>query len=297
MAFLKYLKAVGTGVKGNRDLTFEEARDAMRMILQRQISNEEIAAFLIAWRLKPETQEELLGAFESFEECMNKTTIADSLELGYPFDGKAKNPYIFPLVAKLLQSHNLPLVISIDELQPAKAGVTTKQIAANYSCGENIHFFDRKKYFTPLHNLTTLRNKLGLRTIFNSLEKLTQVASSPYGIAGVFHTPYVKKYMQLFAPKYKRFALVSGNEGTPELFSKGHIWLSENGELQKLRIDLAHYGIIHTKATEKLSLQESLQLLENPPQHLQNIARLNAAIWLFVSEKANSIDEAFEMLG
>lgn len=296
MSFFKYLKAVGTGVKGNRNLTFEEAKDAMEMMLQRQVSNEEIAAFLIAWRLKPETQEEMLGALEGFEKCINKTIIPNSLELGYPFDGKAKNPYIFPLSAKLLKPHNLPLVVSVDELQPAKEGVTTKQIAENFSCAKNIHFFDRKKYFTPLHNLTALRNKIRLRTIFNSLEKLTQVASSPYAIAGVFHTPYVKKYMQLFAPKYKRFALVSGNEGTPELFSKGHIWLSENGVIQELHIDLERYGIIPTKTTEKLSLQESLHILENPPKHLQDIALLNAAIWLFVSNKAHNIDEAFEML-
>ena len=62
MNFHTYLHAVGTGVKGNRDLDYKEAQDMMRQILNQSVSPEEITAFLLGWRLKPESIDEFRGA-------------------------------------------------------------------------------------------------------------------------------------------------------------------------------------------------------------------------------------------
>jgi anthranilate phosphoribosyltransferase len=102
MDFKKYLHAVSTGKKGNRDLTFDEAKDMMTQILKKTPPNEQIAAFLVGWRLKPETTEEFKGVLCACDEYVKKTKVENSIELGYPFDGKAKNQYIFPLIAKSL---------------------------------------------------------------------------------------------------------------------------------------------------------------------------------------------------
>ena len=57
MDFFKYIHAVGTGPKGNRDLSFDESKDMMTQILNQSVHSEQIAAFLLGWRLKPETIE------------------------------------------------------------------------------------------------------------------------------------------------------------------------------------------------------------------------------------------------
>jgi len=62
MDFMKYIHAVGTGVKGNRDLTFKESVDMMEQILEQKVYPEQISAFLLGWRLKPETITEFQGA-------------------------------------------------------------------------------------------------------------------------------------------------------------------------------------------------------------------------------------------
>ncbi|MEA2090936.1 MAG: glycosyl transferase, partial [Campylobacterota bacterium] len=62
MDFFKYIHAVGTGPKGNRDLSFEESKDMMEQILNQSIPSEQAAAFLLGWRLKPETTTEFRGA-------------------------------------------------------------------------------------------------------------------------------------------------------------------------------------------------------------------------------------------
>ncbi len=296
MDFNKYIHAVGTGPKGNRDLSFEEATDMMQQILDKSIYTEQIAAFLLGWRLKPETIEEFRGAITACDGYIQSTTIENSIELGYPFDGKAKNPYIFPLVGKVLEQSKLNLIIIGDEQQPAKGGITTKDICTQIELNNNIHYFDRKKFFNELHQLTDVRVKLGLRTGFNTIEKLPRVANSDFAITGVFHKPYVKKYVDIFSDRYKRFALIQGNEGTPELFSKGRLWIANKDTLEEFIIDPEYYGIHYKKSWEKITKEESLAQLKDPSDEYLKLATLNAAIYLFVTAYAKSIDEAYEML-
>jgi len=297
MDFFRYIHAVGTGVKGNRDLSFEEAQDMMHHILNQSVPSEQIAAFLLGWRLKPETIEEFRGAISACDTYIKQTKVPNSIELGYPFDGKAKNPYIFPLVAhELHKKTDLNLVIIGDEKQPAKGGITTKEIATHIPLNENIYYFDRADFFQKMHNLTDIRNKLGLRSAFNTIEKLPRVAQSDFAITGVFHKPYVKKYVEIFSDRYKRFALIQGNEGTPELFSKGRLWIAEGDHLDEYIIDPEYYGVHYKKSWEKIGIEESLQQLTHPSQEFQKLAKLNAAVYLFVTQKYPTIGDAFDAL-
>ena len=296
MDFHTYIHAVGTGPKSNRDLTLEEAEDMMTQMLEQSVYPEQIAAFLLGWRLKPETRDEFVGALQACDKKIKHQHVTDSLELGYPFDGKAKNPYIFPLVAEVLQAHGLNLVLTGDELLPAKNGITIKDIATAVDMPQNIHYFDRKAYIPELHELTTIRQRLGLRTGLTTIEKLPRIAQSDYAITGVFHKPYVKKYVDIFGDRYKRFALIQGNEGTPELFSKGRLWIAKEGEVEEFIIDPEHYGIHYNKSWDEISLDSSLQQLQEPSDEYLKLAKLNAAVYLFVTEKAKSVDDAFAMV-
>jgi len=296
MNFSKYIHAVGTGPKGNRDLSFDESKDMMTQVLGQSVHSEQIAAFLLGWRLKPETTEEFRGAISACDSYIKHHEVKNSLELGYPFDGKAKNPYIFPLVAKVLKESKLNLVVIGDEIQPAKGGITIKDICTKIDIPSNTYYFDRADFFKELHDLTAIRNRLGLRSGFNTIEKLPHVAKSEYAITGVFHKPYVKKYVEIFADRYKRFALIQGNEGTPELFSKGRLWICKEKEVEEFIIDPAYYGINYKKSWDTITLEDSLEQLNNPSDEYMKLARLNGAVYLFVTENAKSIDEAYEKL-
>ncbi len=296
MDFFKYIHAVGTGVKGNRDLSFDESKDMMRQILNQEIHNEQISAFLLGWRLKPETITEFSGALEACDEFITPVTVPNSLELGYPFDGKAKNPYILPLVGKILEEKGINLVVTGDKLTPAKGGITIKDISNKIDFNSNIKYFDRAEFFKEMSELSDIRMRLGLRTGFNTIEKLPKIANSDYAITGVFHKPYVEKYNKIFSSRYKRFALIQGNEGTPELFSKGRLWISNNGKLEEFIIEPKDYGINYSKSWDKISIEESISQIENPSDEFLKLARLNASIYMFVTQNANSIEEAYEIL-
>jgi anthranilate phosphoribosyltransferase len=147
-----------------------------------------------------------------------------------------------------------------------------------------------------MHDLTPLRMRLGLRTGLNTIEKLTKVANSDYAITGVFHKPFVKKYIEAFSGRYKKLALIQGNEGTPELFSKGRLWIADGEDVEEIIVDPEYYGINYTKSWERITLQESLEQINNPSNEFLKLARLNAAVYLFIAQKAATIDEAYEKL-
>ena len=81
MHFTKYIRAVGTGPKGNRDLSYEESQDMMSQILSREVSNEEISAFLLGWRLKPESVEEFRGALAACDTLIKTQELTNSLRI------------------------------------------------------------------------------------------------------------------------------------------------------------------------------------------------------------------------
>ena len=304
MNFFKYIKAVGTGPKSNRNLTKEETIEAIQGILEQKCESEQAAAFLMLLRVKLESDEEIEACLESFEKYIRRENIPESIELGFSYDGKTKQPYLFPLYGKILKeffeknNHIKPLdiVVSGDYLQPAKEGVTVKDIATNVDLEDNIHFYDRKNYFKELSDLTALRKKLYMRTIFNTTEKLLNPANSKYAITSAFHRPYVEKYTKLFSNKYKNFFVLKGNEGTPEVFSNFKYWIEENGNLEEKSINLKNLGINYNKKFENLTLEQALDFVKNPDKETIKLARLNVAILLYAAKRVDSINEAYNML-
>ena len=295
--FISYLKCVGTGPRHNRDLSFDEMADAMAQMLGGQATPEQTAAFLLGWRLKPESVTEFRAALEVLDAHTQKHPVPESLELGYPFDGKIDNPYLFPLAAKFLAPFGLPLVVYGDALQPSKGGVTVRDVARAVPLPGNVRFFERHDYCPALARLSPVRKKLGLRTGLNTLERLPNVAGSPTAMIGVFHKPFVRKYVEIFAPRYRRLVVVKGNEGTPEIFGKTRLWLCEEGRCEEMVVDPARYGVTYEKSFRRSDHAALLQKLADPAPELVELARFNAAVWLFAADRAETPDDAWEMVG
>ena len=295
-SFHKYIKAVGIGVKHNHDLSVEEMKDAMSMMLEGDVSPEQISAFLLGWRLKPESIDEFKGALLACDEVITQEPIANSIELGFPYDGLRKFPYLFPHVAKYLKPFGIELVISGDLLQPSKEGVSTKYVCENSTLSDNIHFFDRATYAPKISALTDVRMKLGLRTGLNTIERLLNPAQSEYGILGVFHKPYVKKYQKAYQGRYKKMMIVKGKEGSPEIFGKTMIWVVEGENVEEIHINPKDYGIGEIYALKDLSDEKFLEYVKVIDEDMQGMARLNAALYLWMMGKADDFDSAYGMI-
>ncbi|BAK70060.1 glycosyl transferase [Aliarcobacter butzleri] len=304
MNFKKYIKAVATGPKGNKDLTIDETADAIEQILLNKVTPAQAAAFLIGWRTKYETDDELKGAILALRKFIKFKKIEDSIELGYSFDGRCDNPFLFPLYENILEEFykknqdvkRLNLVISGDYLQPAKVGITTKDIFFQIDEGQYIHFFDRVQYFKELSDMTTLRQELGLRTAFNTIEKLLNPSLSEYGVTTAFHKPYVQKYLDIFSSHFKKVVVLKGSEGSPEVFKDGKYWIKEDKNIIERSFSLKDFGISYDKEFKNITLEESLNIVNNHDNNILKLAKFNVALILLFANRVSSLDESWQRL-
>lgn len=304
MNFFKYIKAVGTGPKSNRNLTKEEIGEAIEAILEQKCDSEQSAAFLMLLRVKLESDDELKGCLESFDKYIKRVEIPESIELGFSFDGKTEQPYLFPLYGKVLKEFfkknkeikPFDLIVSGDYPQPAKNGLTLKELTNAIDLEDNIHFFNRAEYFKELSDLTHLRKQLYMRTIFNTVEKLLNPAKSKFAITSAFHKPYVEKYNKLFGENYENLLVLKGGEGNPEVFKDFKYWIKPENEIIEKSIKLKDLGIKYDKKYENITLEEAIEVLNNPNEEVMKLVKLNVAILLFATNRIESIEKAYEML-
>ena len=295
-AFLPYLKLVGTGPKRNRDLTYTEMQTVMRAMLKEEIVPEQAAAFLLGWRVKGESIEEFKASIDVFDEFIVRDPKPDTVEFGYPYDGKVNNPYLFPLMAEALMPYGVELSLHGGLLQPAKGGITLKEVCDHTPLSDNIHFYDRKIYFPELYRLSPLRARLGLRSSLNTIEKLLGITQSETAVIGAFHKPFIEKYIALYKDRYKKLIIIKGNEGSPEIFGKCTITVVENDDIQTFKIDPKTYGIAYVKSFKPITVEDSLHHTRYPSEAFVKLAHFNAAILLFLLGKTHSVEEGCENL-
>lgn len=304
MNFKRYIKAVGTGIKGNRELEADEVKEAIRAILDKKATSAQVGAFLIGWRTKLETNNELIACVEALKEYMKIEPLENSLELGYSFDGRCNNPFLFPLYENILEQFfeknsdikELKLVISSDILQPAKNGIIAKEIAKHFVFEKYVHIYDREKYLKELSDITPLRHELGLRTVFNTAEKLLNPANSEYGVTTAFHKPYVEKYLTMYADFYKEVLVVKASEGSPEVFKDGKYWRKIDGQIVEESFKLSDFGINYETSYQNITLEEALEIVRNPSAEIIQLAKFNIALYLVFAQRVPTLQEAWERL-
>lgn len=304
MDFKTFIKAVGTGPKGNRDLSIDEACEAVAQILQNKPTRAQMGAFLIAWRTKLESQDEFKGAIKALKSFMKFKKIDDSIELGYNFDGRNNNPYLFPLYENILNNffqknkdvRRLNFVISGDLLQPTKKGITTKDIFKNFDECQYLHYFDRVEYLNELSAITPLRHEFGLRTAFNTVEKALNPGLSEYAVVGAFHKPYVSKYIDMYEEYFKDMTVIRGSEGDIEIFKDSKFWQKKDDQIVEVEFSLKDFGINYDRIFENLTLEENLNILRNYDDDILKLAKFNVALYLLFAKRVDSLDEAWQRL-
>ncbi len=231
--FVTFVKAVGRGAKLRRDLTEAEAALAIQLIVRGVATPAQAGAFLIAQRVKGEALAEILGFTRGAREAF-VTPLAprvnDLLDLGVPYDGKAKTAQLTPAVAVLLAASGVPVIVHGAQGVPAKAGITPGAVfealgvpaalqppqAERMLEQVGLAYLDAARYAPRWNALTPLRRELGLRTAMNTVEKLFNPANAPYQLSGFFHGEYLER-LRLAQTGARASWIVQGEEGSVEM--------------------------------------------------------------------------------
>jgi anthranilate phosphoribosyltransferase len=312
--FLPFIKAVGKGEKLKRDLTYDEARDALRFILDGTATDAQIGAFLIAQRVKGEAVDEINGFIDAARADFIQSAqpqVAGLLDLAVPYDGKAKTAQFAPAIALILAAAGIPVILHGDENIPTKAGITPGAILAELGiCTEGnvahasqmvenvgIGFISAAHYIPAWHALTPIRHQFGLRTVMNTVEKLFNPFNAPYQISGFFHGNYIERIRQT-QTGLKASWMVQGEEGSIEMAAGRRTHIFAVDAANDVILDPADVGL---PVRERLSLSPVLSehvgvttaVLQNIPSPATEQALFTAGTILKLLGKADSVADGF----
>jgi anthranilate phosphoribosyltransferase len=223
---------VGKGERASKDLTYQEAAAAMRLLLEQQATPIQVGAFLLAMRIKSESVAELAALASAARGYVKSVAIPESLGLvDIPtYAGKqdgwhallpaaiiaaAGGAYLLlhgyegvvgrRSTAALASALNIPVDLSPDDV-------------ANEVMAKGFGYLDIALYHPPVHRFLEMRKELGVRTFFQPVARLLNPARASVSIIGISHPPYFEKMPEaLRMMGIPRALVMRGLDGEPEL--------------------------------------------------------------------------------
>ena len=241
-AFMKdVIGRVATGPEYSKDLSFEEARATMQYILQNAADPVQAGVYLIALRMKRETEEENGGSLQAILDVTNRMVAEVDLvvDIAEPYDGYMRGAPVMAFLPALLASCGVPSVShGLEEVGP-KFGVTHRKVlhaaGINTDCSpeqavarinrQDIGwaYIDQTQFCPALHDLVPLRKRIIKRPVLTTVEVLAKPIcgrKSTHLMTGYVHKPYPPVYEKLAKlAGFDSAVIVRGVEGgvTPAL--------------------------------------------------------------------------------
>jgi anthranilate phosphoribosyltransferase len=223
--FAQYVRILGRGPGRSRALTFEEAREAMRLIMRGEAQPVQIGAMLMLMRYRQESAEELAGFVAALREAIAPPPAAPDLDWPSYAAGRTRGAPWFLLSALLLAQNGIRVLMHAPAKSALAQGLADMGIGVSASVADAAAALDRSNVaFLPLgavapalQDLLGLRPLLGLRSPANSVARLLNPLAAPAVIQGVFHPAY--RDLQRGAGALlgqKRLAVFKGGGGEAE---------------------------------------------------------------------------------
>lgn len=230
--FSQFIAKIGKGQKASKDLTWEEAKQAMRLLVEGQATPTQIGAFLLAMRVKMESITELAAFTSAAREYVPPLPVPRRLPLvDLPtYAGKQDTFHVSVGAAIVAAAAGASILMHGHEGIPgrpgtvevlAKLGLPTdlppKQVAEEVTA-KGFAYLDISLYHPPVGRFLDLRRELGVRSLFHPVAKMLNPARAVSQVIGLSHPPYFEKTAEaLLMLGSKRALVIRGSEGEPEL--------------------------------------------------------------------------------
>ncbi len=201
--FAQYIRVIGKGKKGSRSFTFEEATDAMDMVLNGQVTDLQLGAMLALLRVNEESPSELAGFVTAAKRFINAPQ-----DIGVDIDwssyaGKRRQLPWYLLAALCLadnghriymhgaKGHTAGRIYSEDVLAyfGIRAATDWDQVRQDLD-SSNFSYMSLATLCPPLQRIIELRNVMGLRTPVHSLSRLLNPLNATQSLQSIFHPAY-----------------------------------------------------------------------------------------------------------
>lgn len=297
-----------------KDLSKDITCQAVEEIMRGSATPAQIAAFLVALRLKGETVEEITACAEVMRRHVTKIKskekfVLDTCGTGGDGAGTFNISTISALVAAgagiVVAKHGnrsvsskcgsadllIELGVRVD-IEPEKIEQCLGEIGFGFLYAPLLH--PAMKYATPV------RREMGIRTIFNILGPLTNPADADYQLLGVYDaglTEVLAKVLKNLGSTH--VLVVHGEDGLDEVTTTGKTQISElkDGKTKTYRIKPAQFGIRKNLPEDlkggdaAFNAKITCDILKGRGEAKRDAVLLNAGCAIYAADQVSSIKE------
>ena len=265
------IQRIATGPEMSKDVTRDEARRGMRLVLDGAVDPVQSAVFLIALRMKRETDDENLGLLDAVLETTEGVTapVDEVADLSDPYNGFNRNLPVSAFLPAVLAACGLPAVSHGVESVGPKFGATHHRVLAAAGApvvlapeevgarladpGVGWAYCDQSVFNPKLHALTALRSLIVKRPALTTVEVMAGPVRGrrrTHVVTGYVHKLYPRVYALLArCAGFDSALIVRGVEGgiVPPLRQGVKVWAyHDGGEEQEDAVSPEAVGIEQT---------------------------------------------------
>ncbi len=295
-----------------QNLSSEEMRCVMRLIMSGNATDAQIAGFLIALRCKGETVDEIAAAVEVMRELASKVAVTgdyiiDTCGTGgdgaNTFNISTACAFVVAAAGGQVAKHGNRSVSSscgsADVLEAAGVNLdlTAEQVAM---CVDKVGvgFLFAPKHHGAMKHTINIRREMGVRTLFNLLGPLSNPASAPNQLIGVFSKEWVEPLAHVLLKLGSNHVLVvSADDGLDEISIAAPTQVAElkNGSVTTYSISPEQFGLQRASLAElavdnaETSLNMIKSALNNEAGAALDIVLLNAGAAIYAANLAGTL--------
>jgi anthranilate phosphoribosyltransferase len=299
----------------HREIFHDEMLHLMRMIMKGEMSPVMMAAILTGLRTKKETIGEIAAAATVMRELCTKVDVphdphfVDIVGTGgdaaHSFNISTASAFVAAAAGATVAKHGNRSVSSksgsADVLEALGANINLQapQVAECIQA-VGMGFMFAPNHHPAMKNVVPVRKEMGVRTIFNILGPLTNPASAPNTLMGVFHQDLVGIQVRVMQRLGAAHVLVVwGKDGMDEISLGAATLVGElkDGQVHEYEIHPEDFGLqmVSNRSLKVADATESkamlLAALENKPGTAREIVALNAGTALYTANLVGSIGD------
>ncbi len=302
----------------HREIFHDEMLKIMRMIMNGELSPVMTAALITGLRVKKETIGEITAAAEVMREFSTKVHVADRTHLvdivgtggdgSHTFNISTCAMFVAAAAGAKVSKHGGRSVSSksgsADVMESLGININLAPDSISRCIAEaGVGFMFAPNHHPAMKNVAPIRKELGVRTIFNILGPLTNPASAPNILMGVFHPDLVGIQVRALQRLGAEHALVVyGRDGMDEISLGSSTLVGElkNGQITEYEIHPEDFGMaMASNRTLKVdtpvqSMAMLLGVLNMQPGAARDIVVLNTAATLYAANVVDSIQSGIE---
>ena len=305
---------------GHHNLTEGETQSVFSSIMDGEATPAQIAAFIVALRMKGETVDEITGAARAMRKKALKvslqginTEILDTCGTGgsglHAFNVSTVAAFVIAgcgvKVAKHGNRSATSLCGSADVLE--KLGVKIDvSVEVTQECINkiNIGFMFAPLYHKAMKFAAVPRKEIGVRTIFNIIGPLANPAFATTQVLGVYDTSLTEAMAEVLGRLgVKRAFVVSGEDGLDEITTTAITKVSElnNGEVNTYFVEPKTFGMDKASlsdikgGTTEENAEIAKAILQGEKGPRRDIVLMNASLGLVAAGKAGDFIEGVKM--